>query len=267
MGAGIVVPFGGPRCCLLGPAWDTVPHTWAATAKPGLAAVGCDVAEDGLIHVAVLLHLISHWAGDEVVLVAWLLWALLTRDVGPLGGESRTPPSQHAALLEVPPSIWTLLGLVPGDVTGGRSTRGSRHRLVRFAGYRGPRQGALAWTAPCVRAQACRAPCGPLGALLVAAVMKSAPNLELRSATSSPLPNPGVAVESPMLMGAGIVVPVEGPGRWLLGQAGDTAPGSWGAAVKPGAAVVGWDLQEDGLLHGEALLHLFSLWHRMSGSC
>lgn len=70
--------------------------------QPGAEAVGCDVAEDGLLHLAALLHLISRWSGDEVVLVAMLLWSLLTRDVGPLGGESRTPPSQRAALLEVP---------------------------------------------------------------------------------------------------------------------------------------------------------------------
>ena len=47
-------------------------------------------------------------------MVAMLLWALLTRDVGPLGGEYRTPPSQRAVLLEVPPSdmdfclVWCL---------------------------------------------------------------------------------------------------------------------------------------------------------------
>ena len=65
---------------------------------------GRDVAEDGLLHFAALLHLISRWVGDEVVLVARLLWALLTRDVGPLRGESRKPLFPRAALLEVPPS-------------------------------------------------------------------------------------------------------------------------------------------------------------------
>ena len=96
-----MVPVGGPGCWLFGPAWDTVPRTWAATAKPGAAAVGCDVSEDGLLHVAALLHLISRYVGVEVVLVAWLLWALLTRDVGPLGGEARILPTLPAALQEV----------------------------------------------------------------------------------------------------------------------------------------------------------------------
>ena len=61
-------------------------------------------------------------------------------------------------------------------------------------------------------------------------------------------------------MGAGFVVSVERPGCWLLGPAWDTAPGIWGAAVKAGPAAVGWDVQEDVLLPGKALLRLVNLW-------
>ena len=79
---------------------------------------------------------------------------------------------------------------------------------------------------------------GPFGALLFAAVMQRAPNLEHRPAKLSPLPKTVGAVESPMLIRAGIVVPVGGPGCWLLGPALHSALGSWGAAVKSVAVAV-----------------------------
>lgn len=55
--------------------------------------------------------------------------------------------------------------------------------------------------------------------------------MEHRRAKLSPLPKSVGAVESPMLIGADIVLPVGGPGCLLLGPAWDTAPGSWGAAI------------------------------------
>ena len=75
---------------------------------------GLCCSEDGLLHSEALLHLISLWAGDEGVLVARLVCAVLTTKAVLLGGEVRTPPSQRAALLEVPPSeldlclVWCL---------------------------------------------------------------------------------------------------------------------------------------------------------------
>ena len=104
IGAGIVVPVGGPGCWLLGPAWDTVLGIWGAAVKAGAAAVGWDVQEDILLPAEALLHLVNLWAGDEGVLVARLVWAVLTTKAVVLGGVARTPPSPWAALLEVPPS-------------------------------------------------------------------------------------------------------------------------------------------------------------------
>ena len=92
IGAGIVVPVGGPGCWLLGPAWDTVPSTGGATAKPGAAVVGCDVAEFGLLHSAALLHLISRWAGEEGVLVARMLWSLLDQGRGATSRKGQDAP-------------------------------------------------------------------------------------------------------------------------------------------------------------------------------
>lgn len=66
----------------------------------GPKGVGCDVEEDGLLHGAARLRL-KRWAGDELVLVARLLWAVLTSEVGPLGRETGTPPLPQAALLAV----------------------------------------------------------------------------------------------------------------------------------------------------------------------
>ena len=40
--------------------------------------MGCDVQEDGMLNGEALLHLISLWVGDEGVLVARLVWAVLT---------------------------------------------------------------------------------------------------------------------------------------------------------------------------------------------
>ena len=88
----------------MGPAWDTAPGRCWAAVKPGAAAVGWDVQEDGLLHGEALLHLISLWAGDAGVLVARLVWAVLTTMAVLLEGESRTPPSPRVDVLEVPPS-------------------------------------------------------------------------------------------------------------------------------------------------------------------
>ena len=47
MGAGIVVPAGGPGCWLFGPVWDTALGNWGATVKPGAAAApGASIAEE-----------------------------------------------------------------------------------------------------------------------------------------------------------------------------------------------------------------------------
>ena len=73
-----------PSLCLLGP-----------------QGVGSDVEEDGLFHGAALLRLIKGWATDEGVLVARLLWAVLTSEAGPVGREARTPPPPPAAFLAV----------------------------------------------------------------------------------------------------------------------------------------------------------------------
>lgn len=46
----------------------------------------------------------SLWVGDEGVLVARLVWAMMTTKAVLPGGEARTLPFLRAALLEVPPS-------------------------------------------------------------------------------------------------------------------------------------------------------------------
>ena len=73
-----------------------------------------DVQEDGLLHGEAFLHLVILWAGDEGILVARLVWAMLSTKALLLGGKARTTPSPRTALLEVPPSdldlslVWCL---------------------------------------------------------------------------------------------------------------------------------------------------------------